>query len=75
MIRDSSPEARRIYLLYDVCQQILHPLEGYDLPGNRLESLILSMAAKSGKWFKHAKPISSPAFKLMTATLALANVK
>ena len=46
-----------------------------DLPGKRRESLIRSINAKRGKWFKQASIVSKVAFKDMIAILAEAKVK
>ena len=44
-------------------------------PGNRRESLILSINAKSGKWFKQASHVSSRAFRAIMAILDVAKVR
>lgn len=44
-------------------------------PGNRWESLIRNMSAKSGKWFRHASKVSNTALRDMMAMREHAKVR
>jgi hypothetical protein len=47
----------------------------WDIPGSLCESLIRSMRAKSGKWFRHASRVSNAAFREIIAMREHANVR
>jgi len=44
-------------------------------PGRRFESFIRSINANNGKWFRHARRVSSVALSMIIAILVDANVR